>query len=412
MPKKSLKANKIIDGFELTYPGKSDTRTIIETPPGEYEPTKPPQEGENRLYHGDNLQVLAKLMGEPEISGQVSLVYIDPPFGTSHQFESVEKGHAYDDRLVGPGYMEELRKRLVLIHQLLADCGSLYLHLDERMVFHAKLILDEIFGPRNLRNFITRRKSNPKNYTRKTYGNVSDHVLFYTKSETYNWNRPVIPWNEETAKKEYPCLDDNGRRYKKVPVHAPETRNGETGQPWRGKLPPPGKHWQYRPSTLDEMDARGEIYWSPNGNPRRKVFLDEAGGVGVQDIWNDMRDAFNQNHYVTGYPTEKNRDLLRRIIEASSNEGDLVLDCYSGSGTTLEQADQLGRRWIGVDNSDQAIEITLKRFAEGMTRMGDYVNPEKQLALLNHNPIENFNLYTETQRMDFIKTGSPDQVSR
>ena len=336
-------------------------------------------------------------MGEPEISGKINLVYIDPPFGTSHQFESVEKGHAYDDRLIGPGYIEELRKRLVLIHHLLADSGSLYLHLDERMVFHAKLILDEIFGSRNYRNFITRRKSNPKNYTKKTYGNISDHILFYTKSDKYTWTRPVIPWDEETAKKEYQYIDDNGRRYKKVPVHAPEIRNGETGQPWRGKMPPPGKHWQYRPSTLDEMDARGEIYWSPNGNPRRKVFLDEAGGVGVQDIWHDMRDAFNQNHYVTGYPTEKNPELLRRIIEASSNEGDLVLDCYSGSGTTLEQADRLERRWIGVDNSDQAIEVTLKRFAEGTTRMGDYVNPEKQLPLpINHNPIEGFNLYTET----------------
>ena len=396
MPKKSLKENKVAAGLELTYPGKSDVEDILETPPGQYRPARTSQEGENRLYHGDNLQVLAKLLDEPEISGKVSLVYIDPPFGTSHHFESVEKGHAYDDRLVGPEFIEELRKRLVLIHRLLSDRGSLYLHLDARMVFHAKLVLDEIFRPGNFRNFITRRKSNPKNYTKKTYGNISDHILFYTKSAKYTWNRPVIPWDEETAKKEYQYTDGNGRRYKKVPVHAPEPRNGETGQPWRRKLPPPGKHWQYRPSTLDEMDARGEIYWSPSGNPRRKVFLDEAGGIGVQDIWNDMRDAFNQNHYVTGYPTEKNRDLLRRIIEASSNEGDLVLDCYSGSGTTLEQANQLGRRWIGVDNSDQAIEITLKRFAEGMTRMGNYVNPEKQLSLLNHNPIENFNLYTDS----------------
>ena len=398
MPKKSPKETEIPTGFALTYPGKSDIANILETPPGQYKPSRPPKEGENRLYHGDNLPVLAKLMGEPEISGKINLVYIDPPFGTSHQFESAEKGHAYDDSLIGPGYIEELRKRLVLIHHLLSDSGSLYLHLDERMVFHAKLILDEIFGSRNYRNFITRRKSNPKNYTKKTYGNISDHILFYTKSNKYTWNRPVISRDEETAKKEYSYIDDNGRRYKKVPVHAPETRNGETGQPWRGKMPPPGKHWQYRPTTLDEMDARGEIYWSSNGNPRRKVFLDEAGGVGVQDIWNDMRDAFNQNHYVTGYPTEKNPELLRRIIEASSNEGDLILDCYSGSGTTLEQADRLERGWIGVDSSDQAIETILKRFAEGTTRMGDYVNPERQLPLLNHNPVENFNLYMETTR--------------
>lgn len=395
MTKNSLEASGIATGFELTYLGKSDTRSILDTAPGTYKPIKDPQKGENRLYHADNLQVLAALMGDPEISGQVGLVYIDPPFGTAQQFESLENGHAYDDRMLGPMYIEELRKRLVFIHHLLANRGSLYLHLDERMVFHAKLILDEIFGPENLRNFITRRKSNPKNYTRKTYGNVSDHILFYTKSKKYTWNRPVIPWDQETAEKEYQYIAENGRRYKKVPVHAPGTRNGETGQPWRGKMPPPGKHWQYRPSTLEEMDQRGEIYWSPNNNPRRKVFLDEAEGIPVQDIWTDTRDAFNQNHHVTGYPTEKNADMLKRVISASSNEGDIVMDCYCGSGTTLEQASMLNRRWIGVDSSDQAITVTIKRLREGTRKMGDYVKQGRQLPLPNHQAIEDYNLYEE-----------------
>ena len=361
--------------------------------------------GENRLYHADNLPVLARLMRDPEIKGRVNLVYIDPPFGTSQQFESLENGYAYDDRMLGPAYIEELRKRLVLIHRLLADSGSLYVHLDERMVFHAKLILDEIFGQKHLRSFITRRKSNPKNYTRKTYGNVSDHILFYTKSDAYTWNRPVIPWDQETAKKEYPCSDENGRRYKKVPVHAPGQRNGETGQPWRGKMPPPGKHWQYRPSTLEEMDQRGEIYWSTNGNPRRKVFLDKAEGIPVQDIWTDTRDAFNQNHHVTGYPTEKNATLMERVISASSDPGDIVMDCYCGSGTTLEQASKLNRRWIGIDNSDQAISVTIQRLREGTKRMGDYVKKGRQLPLPSHQPIDDYNLYEEDQnlRTKFIR---------
>ena len=162
----------------------------------------------------------------------------------------------------------------------------------------------------------------------------------------------------------------------KVPVHAPGTRNGETGGAWRGVLPPPGKHWQFQPRVLDEMDARGEICWSPSGNPRRKVFLDDSPGVGVQDIWLDFRDAHNQNVCITGYPTEKNPDLLRRIIEASSNPGDLVLDCFCGSGTTLAVAEQLGRNWIGVDNSVEAIKTTLNRFALGTTPMGDFVDRE------------------------------------
>ncbi len=159
----------------------------------------------------------------------------------------------------------------------------------------------------------------------------------------------------------------------KVPVHAPGERNGETGKLWRGKLPPPGKHWQYPPSVLDEMDARGEIYWSPNGNPRRKIYLDESNGIPAQDIWLHFRDAHNQNINVTGYPTEKNLQMLQRIVHASSNEGDLVLDCFAGSGTTLVAAERAGRRWIGVDSGIKAIETTLRRLAQGSEPMGDYV---------------------------------------
>ena len=385
------------NNFSLTYLGKSSSEEILATQPGTYRPLKDPREGENRLYHAENLQVLASLLREPEWKEQIKLVYIDPPFATSSAFKSSEMEHAYNDHLVGPEYIEELRKRLIMIHRLLSNEGSLYVHLDGRMIFHAKIILDEIFGTQNFRNLITRRKSNPKNYTRKTYGNISDYILFYTKSKTYTWNRSVIPWNEETSKKEYQYIDESGRRYKKVPVHASGTRNGATGEPWRGKMPPPGKHWQYRPETLEQMDARGEIYWSATGNPRRKIFLDQAEGIPVQDIWNDMRDAFNQNHYVTGYPTEKNPALLKRIIQASSNECDIVMDCYSGSGTTLEQASLLGRRWIGVDKSDLAISTTLKRFKEGLRKMGDYVNQERQLPLLTHKAIEDFNLYREAK---------------
>lgn len=189
----------------------------------------------------------------------------------------------------------------------------------------------------------------------------------------------------ERAHKEYNCIDlETGRRYKKVPVHAPGLRNGETGQPWRGKNPPPGKHWQYTPRKLDEMDARGEIYWSPTGNPRRKIFLDASDGVPVQDIWLDFRDVRNQNTKITGYPTEKNPELLARIVRASSEPDDLVLDCFAGSGTTLAVASELGRRWIGVDNSTEAIATTLRRFAVGTEPMGDFVKPQSIPTLRQH----------------------------
>ena len=121
------------------------------------------------------------------------------------------------------------------------------------------------------------------------------------------------------------------------------------------------------------MDARGEIYWSPTGNPRRKIFLDQSDGIPVQDIWLDFKDAHNQNIEVTGYPTEKNPAMLEQIVLASSNENDLVLDCFAGSGTTLDVASRLQRHWIGVDNSLESLETILRRFKHGSKPMGDFV---------------------------------------
>lgn len=381
--------------FQLEYSGKKSEEAILSTPAGRYKQNTTCIGGENRLYHADNLGVLASLAQNEEVAGKIKLVYIDPPFATAAAFESRKQNHAYDDHLVGPDFVESLRERLILIHRLLADDGSLYLHLDERMIFHFRVVLDEIFGVANFRNCITRKKCNPKNYTRKTYGNVADYILFYSKNDTYVWNRQVEPWDEIRAIKEYQCIDEDGRRYKKVPVHAPGVRNGETGKEWRGKMPPPGKHWQYLPTTLDEMDARGEIYWSSTGNPRRKIYLENSAGIPVQDIWMDMRDAHNQNIHITGYPTEKNSALLSRIIEASSNPGDLVMDCYAGSGTTLVTAAELGRKWIGVDRSDEAIKTILNRLSNGTDRMGDFVNERPKVTSLPLFRITDFSLFEE-----------------
>lgn len=361
----------------LSYEGKKSESAILATPPAELErDTSAGAKGavENKLFNGENLAILTKLLNDPTVRGKVRLVYIDPPYATKSVFQSRQQTDAYTDLLEGAHYIEFLRERLILLRELLADDGSIYVHLDDNMAFHAKAVMDEVFGPSNFRNWITRKKCNPKNYTRKTFGNVSDFILFYTKSDDYVWHRPVEAWTAQRANKEYQYTDEKtGRRYKKVPIHAPGVRNGETGKMWRGMMPPPGKHWQYKPTTLDEMDARGEIYWSPNGNPRRKVYLDESDGVPVQDIWLDYRDAHNQNIRITGYPTEKNPSLLQQIIEASSNEGDLVLDCFAGSGTTLAVADSLDRRWIGIDNSPEAIRMILQRFAQGLKPMGDFV---------------------------------------
>ena len=385
-------------GLRLEYSGKKTAQAILAAPPGYYESTH--GVGPNRLYHADNIGVLSALARDRQVAGKVRLIYIDPPFSTATIFESRNQRLAYADDLTGPAFVESLRERLIWLHRLLADDGSLYLHLDERMISYMRVILDEIFGPKNFRIRITRQKCNPKNYTRKTYGSVTDYILFYSKTDTYVWNRPFEPWEEARAAKEYEYVDHDGRQYKKVPVHAPGVRNGATGKPWRGKLPPPGKHWQYTPDKLDAMDMRGEIYWSPNGNPRRKIYLENSAGVPLQNIWMDMRDAHNQNIRIADYPTEKPLALLSRIIEASSNSGDLVMDCYMGSGTTLVAAAQLGRRWIGVDRSDEAIATTLRRFEFGAERMGDFVNKPSQKLLGLHDPITDFSLYRTVDAAD------------
>ena len=203
--------------------------------------------------------------------------------------------------------------------------------------------------------------------------------MFYSKSSTYTWNRPFAPWEMDKMIEEYPCIDEkSGRRYKKVPVHAPGVRNGETGKEWRGKMPPIGKHWQFTPDKLDARDAAGEIYWSSNGNPRRKVFFDPSKGIPLQDIWLNYRDSINQSQKTTGYPTEKNFDMLKMIVCASSNSGDIVLDCFAGSGTTLGAAFDCGRKWIGADNSIESIKAILKRFTDGLDIYGDYVSQQKE----------------------------------
>lgn len=368
------------NNISLSYSGKKDERTILSTSPCEVTEIWPdkltkPGDKTNRHYFGDNLPILASLARESDIKENIRLVYIDPPYGTKGVFQSRNQQDAYTDIISGGNYIEFLRERLILIRELMAQDGSIYVHLDENMAFNIKLVMDEVFGARNFRNWITRRKCNRKNYTRKTYGNIADYILFYTKTDKYVWNRPMIPWTDAAAKREYQYIEkESSRRYKKVPVHAPGVRGGETGKQWKGMMPPPGKHWQYTPEKLDEMDANGEIYWSATGNPRRKIYFDNSDGLPVQDIWHDFIDAHNQNIAITGYPTEKNPDLLRRIIQASSNPGDLVMDCFAGSGTTLVVAHELGRRWIGIDSSQEAISATLKRFRSGTQPMGDFVS--------------------------------------
>jgi adenine-specific DNA-methyltransferase len=356
--------------FELSYRGKKSASDLLQSiglpkikAKESFSNGLFKNEQENRLFAGDNLEVLNHLLVRENLGGKIKLVYIDPPFATKQTFKNANDDHAYDDLISGAEYLEFIRTRLIFLKELLSEDGAIYVHLDGKMAFPIKLVMDEVFGARNFRNWITRKKSSYKNSTSKKYGNIQDFILFYSKSEKYIWNKPyqsnggVYSFEERFPKIE----KETGRRYALVPIHAAGVRNGATGGAWKGMMPPKGKHWQTLPEKLDVLDKAGDIHWSKNGNPRRKVYADQDRGVVVQDIWLDFPDAINQNTIITNYPTEKNLDLLRRIIATSSNPKDLVLDCFSGSGTTLSAANELGRNWIGIDCGKLAIDTTLKR---------------------------------------------------
>ncbi|MEM3761029.1 MAG: site-specific DNA-methyltransferase [Candidatus Bathyarchaeia archaeon] len=310
---------------------------------------------------------MSYLLNKCDLKGKIDLVYIDPPFSTNNLFRVSESRAntisrsnsdtiAYDDSLIGDDYLEFIRERLILLRELLSDKGSIYVHVDYKIGHYIKVLMDEIFGKQNFLNDLTRIKCNPKNFERKAYGNVKDMILFYSKTGNHIWNNPKAPLSDDDIKRLFKKIDKDGRRYTTVPLHAPgETKNGATGQAWRGMMPPKGRHWRSSPSELQKLDALGLIEWSETGVPRKKIYADEKDGKKIQDIL-EFKDPQKPL-----YPTEKNLELLKLIISASSNKDSIVLDCFCGSGTTLVAAQQLGRTWIGIDKSDEAIKVALKR---------------------------------------------------
>ena len=326
----------------------------------------------NYLIHGDNYDALSFLANEKKLSGKVQLVYIDPPYGTKQdftfsgdRFSTISRMNggklAYSDSLTGEEYLKFLSGRLTRIKDLMADEGTIYLHIDIKMGHYVKVLMDKIFGQRNFINDIARIKCNPKNFSRRGFGNIKDMVLLYSKSRNYVWNDPRQSIEIGNNDVRFRSIDTDGRRYTTTPLHAPgETENGMTGKRWRGMLPPPGRHWRYMPEVLDELDKKGLIEWSSTGNPRKKIYAEDVmrAGIKMQDIWS-YKDSQNPK-----YPTEKNIEMLKMIISTSANIGDVVLDGFCGSGTTLVAAQELKRHWIGIDSSRQAIRICKKRLLD------------------------------------------------
>jgi len=344
----------------LQYANKSDVNDILSpNENGVLNEIEINHQGiENKFIFGDNFYVLKELLTSHK--GKVDLIYIDPPFGTGQNFNSINDDTAYSDKVVDSDFLEFLRKRLFLLKELLSEKGSIYLHIDKKIGHYVKIIMDEVFGSDNFINDITRIKCNPKNFARNAYGNYSDMILYYAK------NRDKQIWNEVREKMSvlkrdqlFPKKHPKFGRYTTHPIHAPgKTINGDTGLEWKGQMPPKGRHWRYSRKVLDELDAKGLIEWSSTGNPRKIVLAKDHKGFKIQDIW-EFKD---RGLSYVDYPTQKNHELLERIIENSSTEESIVLDCFAGSGGTLKIANQLNRKWIGIDNSSHSFEVIKDTF--------------------------------------------------
>ncbi|TND05558.1 MAG: type II DNA modification methylase [Bacteroidetes bacterium] len=357
------KANRKSAKLQLIYPGKTEEKKILrKKAAGKITPAvRKKNTLSDSFFSGDNFPVLQHLV--PLLEGKVDLIYIDPPFGTGKDFHDIDNDTAYSDKLTDAAFLEFLRVRLILLRECLSPGGSICLHIDKKAGHYVKLIMDEVFGQRNFLNDITRVKCNPKNFARNAYGNYSDMILFYAKKRDrniFNETGDMLTKKEEESffRKIHPVHG----RYTTNPLHAPgETANGDTGRKWKGLLPPKGRHWRYSRKELDRLDKAGLIEWSDSNNPRKIVFAKGHKGKKVQDVW-EFKD---KGLSFSDYPTQKNHELLKRIILHSTNPGSLVLDAFAGSGGTLLVAHQLGRHFIGIDASKKSQAVVRKTLKEG-----------------------------------------------
>jgi len=371
--------------YELVYHGKDREENIIaDTLAVPLQPVRTfGRNGvnwHNMLILGDNLQAMktllemkheGKLRNEDGSDG-VRLVYIDPPFATKQDFRGTDDQKAYQDKIAGAQFIEFLRRRLVFIHELMSDDGSLYVHLDYKKSHYIKTVLDEVFGEQNFRSEIIWKRTDAHNDT-KGIGKIHDTILHYSRGPVVIWNPIFTPLSTKTADTWYKHIDeDTGRRYNKADLTARGVRRGETGKPWRGINPTKkGNHWRYQPAKLDQLHKQELIVFSESGMPYLKRNLDESKGTTLQDIWTDVAMVRGFGNESFAYPTQKPESLLERIILSSSNVGDLVFDAFAGSGTALAVAEKLSRRWIGLDCGKLAIYTIQKRMMNLRQEIGN-----------------------------------------
>ena len=379
-----------------------------------------PPPAKNQLYFGDNLDILRHHV--PDAS--VDLIYLDPPFNSNATYNvlfheetgqksaaqitafedtwhwSLESESAYRDVLTNaPGklpdllqamrsflggsdmmaYLTMMAQRMVELHRVLKDTGSIYLHCDPTASHYLKLLMDAVFGPENWRNEIIWKRTSAHNSATR-YGPNHDTILFYSKSRRYTWNQSFQSYDEVYIGRFYRHQDEKGI-YRLSDLTGAGVRFGDSGEPWRGVNPTDvGRHWAVPKATLveysnqnlddlttqqklDLMDELGLIYWPPTGRvPQRKRYLDESNSqMPTQSTWTDIPPIGAQAKERLGYPTQKPEALVERIVRASSNGGDVVLDPFCGCGTAIAAAERLNRRWIGIDITHIAITLIRHR---------------------------------------------------
>lgn len=377
----------------------------------------------NKLIWGDNKLILSSLANGPlrreiEAEGGLKLIYIDPPFAVGADFgfnieiggETAEKRQSVIEEIAyrdtwGRGissYLSMMYERLKLMHGLLSEDGSIYVHIDVRVSSFLRLMLEDIFGNDNFLNELIWNRTNSHNYKTNSFIKSHDTILYYAKSSNYIWNQPYAEYSEEQLKRYKP--DENGRLF--VGQDLTFTGKNTARQfEWRGVKPPPGRVWGSSIEQLEKAWEEGRILKQKDGRPRLdgfKMYLDEAKGRVVGSIWADLDRIGNTSSERLDYPTQKPEALLERIIKASSNEGDLVADFFCGSGTTAAVAEKLGRKWITTDLGRFSVHTARKRLI-GVQR-------EQQAAGKDFRAFEVLNLgkYERQFFMDSLPPASSD----
>jgi len=315
----------------------------------------------NKLILGDNLEILKTLESE-----SVDLIYLDPPFFSNRNYEVIwgDAGEirSFQDRWSGgiDHYIAWLKERVEQMHRILKPTGSIFLHCDDHANSYIQvMILDKIFLRNNFRSIITWKRSSAHNDAkqgRKALGNISDTIFYYSKSNQFTFNQLFTPYSEDYIATNYKYTDSNGRKYKLTDLTGPG--GASKGNPYY-EVMGVFRYWQFSKENMQRLIEEGRVIQTKEGNvPRYKNYLDEMPGIALQNIWDDIKPVSSQAKEKIGYPTQKPETLLERIIKCASNEGDVVLDPFVGGGTTVAVADKLNRKWIGIDQSVQAVKVT------------------------------------------------------